>query len=144
MVRRSALKPLKDEKPYWFCVTQHFGDVRTLAQTGLKLHYVVDPIDVADIWKYVGNPEFRSEYSYLLVSYNPAGEHMNEIYAVKLPVVEGEKTNRGTLLHGSCSAFEGHVDKICYGWTSRAHAKHILETGSCCTGDVPDNHGVGV
>lgn len=141
MARRSSKKSLKDEKPYWYCIPTHVGSILELAQTGKNLTYVTDPRDVADIWKYLGNPKFRSEYSYLLIGYTPDGHSMNEVYAVKLPApekAEDARAQKKSVAYGHFSAFEGTVDKICFGWTTKMHAKHILETGKCCTGaNVP-------
>jgi hypothetical protein len=142
MARRSSVKSLKDERPFWYCIAQHFGTVADLAQTGKKLIYITDPREIADIWKIVGNPKFRNEYAYLLISETIISNvyELNEVYAVKLPAPheEAEKgKRRRRRVDSRLTAFEGHVDKICYGWTTKSHAKHIEETGHCCTGDVP-------
>ena len=146
MARRLSVKSLKDEKPYWYCIPQHYGTVSELAQSGKNLQYVVESREIADVWRVIGNPKFRTEYAYLLVSINSNTGEFDEVYAVKpekseeMEEKEQRKGRRKILkgiMYGGMGAFAGHVDKICYGWTTKIHAKHIIETGRCCTGDIP-------
>jgi hypothetical protein len=122
-------------KPRWFCVANHFGTVAELASSGIPLQYVIDRRDIATVWRYVGNPKFRGEYAYLLVNPSPGANQIRDIYAVK--VDKHEKPRRGGSLMGSggsFGAFEGTVDKICFGWTSPQQAKSLMEGTESCTG----------
>jgi hypothetical protein len=141
MARIATGKSLKKIKPRWFCVASHFGTVAELAASGIKLHYITDRGGIADIWRHIGNPKFRGDYAYLLVSFYVDGSHIRDIYAVK--VDEYEKPRRGGNLMGSggsIGAFEGTVDKICFGWTSPQHARQLAEGIESCTG-IPDREG---
>jgi hypothetical protein len=129
MARRRSLKSLKNEKPYWYCLAERFGTVRSLVQTGIRVSYVTDPRDVAGIWRYLGNPSFRHEYSYLFISTSNGA--MTDIYAVKLP--KKEKSAGGSILDVDNDAFEGEVDHICYGWATRSATKAMQEKGTCGT-----------
>ena len=130
MARRRSYKALKSEKPRWYCIPEHYGDVRSLAASGMKLSYVTDPRDIAGIWKYLGNPAFRVNYDYLLINNSPQGV-LTDIYAVKLPkAAEGAPRRRSAcLLMGDVDAFSGDVDRICYGWASAAIVREITKSG---------------
>jgi hypothetical protein len=127
MARRRSFKSLKSEKPHWYCLSERFGSVRGLAASGIKLSYVTDPRDIASIWKYLGNPRFKAEYDYLLINNDTPGV-LTDIYAVRLPRVEGTKRSRNFFV-GDFDAFAGEVDKIVYGWASQAAVKAMLKTG---------------
>ena len=123
MARKRSIKSLASQKPYWYCVTKPIGNLRGLAaqSTSRKLFYVTDPREVKAVWQYLGNPKFRGDYDYLLLNYTPDGVY-NEIFAVRLP--EESDSPRGEF-----NAFEGEVDQIMYGWTTRAHAMAMRERG---------------
>lgn len=129
MARRSSIKSLKSEKPHWYCIAERFGDVRSLAASGIPLSYVTDPRDIASVWRYLGNPKFRSEYDYLLISPMSPGV-VTDIYAVRLPQQPEPPKRRGRLFAGDFDAFSGEVDRILYGWASKASVKKIQETGT--------------
>lgn len=57
----------------------------------------------------------------MLVNYTPEGVY-NEVFAVRVP--EESDSPRGEF-----NAFEGEVDQIMYGWTTRAHAMAMREHG---------------
>jgi len=120
MARRASVKSLKSQTPHWFCIVRPEGTVRSLAASGKKLVYVCESKPIKTIWRYLGNPKFRSDYDYLLVGYLQDGK-IGEIYGVKLP--EGT-----TNYPGEFNAFEGDVDKILYGWTTAKQAKQLKES----------------
>ena len=125
-----SVKSLKDEKPVWFCIPQHFGSIGDLAQSGKILQYVTESTQISNVWRVIGNPKFRNEYAYLLVSFHPESGILHEVYGVKTSVEEdGKKKTRAAKCMANIPAFEGTVDKINFGWGSRAHVKHMLEHG---------------
>lgn len=141
MARIPARKSLKSIKPRWFCIANHYGTVSELASSGIKLQYVTDSRDIATVWRYIGNPKFRGDYAYLLINFNPETNQIQDIYAVR--VDDYIKPRRGGTVMGSggsFSAFEGHVDKICYGWASPQQVRSLAEGTSTCTG-VPRETG---
>ena len=128
MVRIVSGRPLKSAKPYWFCHAEPMGDVRALAVSGVHgLNYVIEPREIASIWRYLGNPKFRFEYDYLLVSPQDPVTAMIDVYAVKLPRHPGETKRQRNPLRGHFDAFAGTVDKICYGWATRSAIKTMQE-----------------
>jgi hypothetical protein len=128
-------KSLKRMKPRWFCIANHYGSVSELAASGVRLQYVTDPKGIANVWRYLGNPKFRFDYAYLLVSVNPETAYIEDVYAVRLP--DDVVVKRRNLLSGDFKAFEGHVDKICYGWGSPQRVRSLIEGTTSCTGAVP-------
>jgi hypothetical protein len=131
MTRRISKKSLKSVKPKWFCVANRFGSIADLAASGIKLQYVTDRNEIADIWRYLGNPKFRGEYAYLLVDFDDS--RIEDVYAVRLP--EGTEISRNDIRSGQFIAFEGEVDKICYGWASPQRAKSLMIGESTCGGN---------
>lgn len=128
MARIPTGKPLKQEKPVFFCVPEHYGTVADLAQTGKNLQYVTEKRDIANIWRYLGNPKFRSEYDYLLVEFCNETGNMKHVFAVK---VNGEDAADASemKIRAVMPAFKGTVDKIHFGFASRKHVKYMMEHG---------------
>jgi len=126
MARIPTGKPLKQEKPVFFCVPEHFGSVADLAQTGKNLQYVTDKRDIANIWRYLGNPKFRSEYDYLLAEFCAESGDLKHVFAVKVNADDEAPARKSCV---SMPAFSGTVDKIHFGFASRKHVKYMMEHG---------------
>jgi hypothetical protein len=123
-------KPLKRSAPHYFCRAEPVGDVRALAVTGVQLNYVTEPREIASIWRYLGNPKFRVDYDYLLISPQDPVTMMIDVYAVKLPRHTGETKRRRNLFTGHFDAFAGTVDRIVYGWATHSAIKAMNEIAS--------------
>jgi hypothetical protein len=127
MVRIPTGKSLKEAKPVFYCLPEHFGSVADLAQTGRNLQYVTEKGDIAKIWRYLGNPKFRSEYDYLLAEFCPESGDVKHVFAVKVQSSDDESSKRKSCV--SMPAFVGTVDKIHFGFAARAQVKHMMEHG---------------
>ena len=135
MARIASGKSMKSEKPVWYCLPHPFGSIFDLVQTGKKLQYVTERNYIARVWRNLGNPKFRFEYSYLLISVNSELGRLSEVFAVKA-TNPSEKKQPGFL---NMPAFEGQVDSIEFGWASRAHVKCMIEHGVSPDGEDMDS-----
>ena len=127
MTRLVSGRPLKRSKPHYFVHAEPFGDVRSLAASGVHLNYVTEPRDISAVWRYLGNPKFRFDYDYLLVSPQDPVTLMLEVYAVKLPLHAGETKRKRNPFVGHFDAFAGTVDRILYGWATHSAIKAMQE-----------------
>jgi hypothetical protein len=130
MTKLVSGRPLKKSVPHWYCRAEPIGDVRALAVSGVQLNYVTEPREMASVWRYLGNPKFRVDYDYLLVSVPTSEITTIDVYAVKLPRRAGETTRKRNLFAGHFDAFAGTVDRIVYGWATHSAIKAMNETAA--------------
>jgi len=133
MARRSSVVPLKKRTPRWFCINIPYGTIHNLVTYPKTLYYVVDPREMKNMKKMLGNPHFFDQYDYLLVTKDAIGD-FEEVFGVISPLADsGEK---------DLAAFTGEVERISFGWAQdKRHYDAIMkgESHEMCVGGNCDD-----